>query len=254
VQLYSGTSGFSYDAWKGGFYPDELKARERLQFYASRLAAVEINNTFYRMPKREMLEGWCDQTPEHFRFAIKASRRITHRKRLKEVDDEVAFLFGQLESLGDRLGIVLFQLPPNLKCDLERLDRFLECVPPAAPIVLEFRNASWREDAVYERLRARDVALCHADFDPEADGDAAAGQPIAATSTTGYLRLRRDDYDEAALTAWVGRVRAEPWERAFVFFKHEGGAPALAARFDALFESRAPARVRTARKRSQQAG
>jgi len=253
VQLCVGTSGFSYDGWKESFYPPKLPAKERLRFYATKLPAVEINNTFYRMPGSEVVEGWAAQVPGEFRFAIKASRRITHQKRLKDVGDELSFLLGRLEALGPKLGVVLVQTPPNLRADLERLDRFLDLVPDGTPLAFEPRHESWHDEPVLERLRTRGCALVHADT---ADEAACGGAPTA-TAPFGYLRLRRDGYDERELREWALRVRAQPWERAFVFFKHEdaGVAPALAARFRALFESARMAPARRAREeRSRDAG
>jgi uncharacterized protein YecE (DUF72 family) len=159
MDIRTGTSGYSYKEWKGPFYPEKLSAKEMLSFYAARLGSVEINNTFYRMPKKEVLDSWAAQVPAHFRFAVKASRRITHLKRLKEVGEETAFLLGNLEALGEKLGCVLFQLPLNLKCDLERFDRFLDLLPERSPAAFEFRNESWHCDDVLSRLRARNLAL-----------------------------------------------------------------------------------------------
>ena len=252
--LYSGTSGYSYKEWKGPFYPEDLPAGQMLAFYAERLPAVEINNTFYRMPKRSVLESWAEQVPEGFRFSIKASRRITHFKRLKDTGEETGFLLGNLEVLGDRLGVVLFQLPPNLKKDLERLDGFLELLPEGLPAAFEFRHASWAEDdATRERLAARGFALCLADTDEEP-----AEEPLSG-GRFGYLRLRRAAYDDATLRGFAERVNASGWERAFVFFKHEdeGAGPALAQRFAAIVEGRDKPQlrlVRSAGRRDREAG
>ena len=152
MRVLAGTSGFSYKEWKGSFYPEDLPAEEMLAYYSARLPAVEINNTFYRMPKPSMLEGWAAQVPAEFRFILKASQRITHRKRLKEAGDEVAYFFQTAATLGERLGPTLFQLPPNLKKDLPRLEAFLEVLPPKAPAAFEFRHASWFEDDVFAAL------------------------------------------------------------------------------------------------------
>lgn len=232
VELYTGTSGFSYDAWKGRFYPEGLPAKRRLAFYAERLSAVEINNTFYRMPRRSVVEGWAAEVPEGFRFAVKASQRITHKKRLKEVDEEMGYLLGALEGLGTKLGVLLFQLPPYLRGDPERLDRFLALLPEATPAAFEFRHPSWEEPAIHERLRARGVALVRVDADEAEPPALPARDPLV------YLRLRRSDYDDAALAAWAERLRATDAERAFVFLKHEDAAvgPRAAARLRALFE------------------
>src|SRR4249920_1472970 len=129
MRLFVGTSGFSYKEWKGSFYPEDLPASAMLRYYSERLSAVEINNTFYRMPRPEMLAQWSEQVPPGFVFVLKASQRITHQKRLKEAGDSVDYFFRMAASLGDRLGPVLFQLPPNLKKDLPRLAAFLETIP-----------------------------------------------------------------------------------------------------------------------------
>ena len=184
------------------------------------------------MPKRTVLETWAQQVPESFRFAVKASRRITHFKRLKEVEKETSFLLGNLAVLGERLGVVLFQLPPTLKADLPRLERFLDLLDGGPRAVLEFRHASWLEDDVIDCLRARGVALCLADTDDQ------AVEELVATAPVGYLRLRRSAYAPGELGEWVARLRAAVWEEAFVFFKHEdaGAGPRLAAELLALAE------------------
>jgi uncharacterized protein YecE (DUF72 family) len=233
MRLAVGTSGFAYDEWKGGFYPPDLKAAEYLRFYASRLGAVEINNTFYRMPKERVLLEWGAQVPPDFTFALKASMRITHRRRLKECAPELAYWYQQASALGSRLGATLFQLPPNLKKDLPRLIDFLTLLPAGARAALEFRHPSWFDDDVFTLLRQHDAALVHAEFAPE---EAELEVPFLATASWGYLRLRHPAYDDAALAAHAARVRTQPWTDAFVFFKHEdaGAGPRLAARFREL--------------------
>ena len=234
MRLYAGTSGFSYDAWRGSFYPKDLPKSGMLAWFAEHLPAVEVNNTFYRMPTARLLETWSESVPESFRFAIKAPRRITHVKRLKEVAEEVTYLFDALRALGGRLGVVLFQLPPSFRKDLERLDRFLELVPGATRVAMEFRHPTWLEADVEGRLAERGVALCVVDAD-EAEGRAAflADQGTrAGAESFGYLRLRRMRYGDGDLEDWLAAMRARSWEEAFVFFKHEdeGTGPALAAR------------------------
>ena len=222
MQIYAGTSGFSYKEWKGSFYPEKLPASELLAYYASKLTAVEINNTFYRMPRESVLEGWGAQVPDPFRFVIKASRRITHFKRLKGAEEETDYLLRAVGLLGDKLGAVLFQLPPNMKQDLERLEAFLAGLGNPGRTVFEFRHASWFDEATYECLRRHGAALCTADTDEE-DGQ------IVETAPWGYLRLRKTEYGEAALSEWAARVSSCGWERAFVFFKHEDGAAGVVA-------------------------
>jgi uncharacterized protein YecE (DUF72 family) len=228
VRWWVGTSGFSYDEWKGRFYPEDLAAKDRLSFYASRLPAVEINNTFYRMPKSSVLEGWARQVPERFRFVLKASQRITHVKRLKpECVDETVYLLKTAAVMGERLGPLLFQLPPNMKLDLARLDGFLAFLPEGTRAAFEFRHESWKSDEVAARLRASDLALCVADVDEEPEPE------IEPTADWGYLRLRRTTYVEEDLVRWKTKVLGAGWKDAYVFFKHEDEAtgPRLAARF-----------------------
>jgi uncharacterized protein YecE (DUF72 family) len=235
VMLRTGTSGFSYAPWRGSFYPEELPTKRWLAYYAERLPAVEINNTFYRMPKASVLAGWADQVPEDFRFAIKAPRRITHIKRLTSIEDETGYFVETLGTLGSRLGVVLFQLPPNLKIDLGRLEAFLDLLAGRVPAAFEFRNASWSDPAVVALLRARGAALCIADVDEAPAPEAIATAPFA------YVRLRRECYAPADLAEWVARLRALPVRDAYVFFKHEdaGVGPRLAAELLSLAGARA---------------
>jgi uncharacterized protein YecE (DUF72 family) len=231
MRVLTGTSGFSYKEWKGSFYPEDLSDSGMLRYYASRLPAVEINNTFYRMPRAALLESWAEQVPDGFAFALKASRQITHRKRLKEAGEAVAYFFGVATTLGDRLGPTLFQLPPNLKKDLPRLKDFLAVLPAASRSAFEFRHESWFDDETFDALRSARAALCWAE-------DENLATPPRSTAGWGYLRLRRPDYGEAEIAAWADRIRAEPWSEAYVFFKHEeeGTGPRLAEAMAARFE------------------
>ena len=230
MKLLAGTSGFSYDGWVGTFYPEDLASDERLGYYATKLPAVEINNTFYRMPKPELLVRWAAQVPAEFRFALKASQRITHIKRLKEVSEEVRFLLGSVRQLGEKLGPVLYGLPPNLKKDVPRLSAFLALLPADVKAAFEFRNPTWLDEEVYALLKSAGAALCVAD-------DEKGTTPFVATAPWGYLRLRRENYAEKDLAAWAERVKGSGWDAAYVFFKHEeeGAAPALARSFTELF-------------------
>jgi uncharacterized protein YecE (DUF72 family) len=227
VEAFVGTSGFSYESWRGAFYPEGLPSGEMLRFYAGRLPAVEINNTFYRLPRAAVLGSWAEQVGESFRFALKASRRITHVKRLKEAEEETGYLVRTAGTLGERLGAILFQLPPHLRKDLPRLERFLDSLPESTPAAFEFRHPSWLEDDVFGALGARGRALCVSDSE---EGPAA---PLLRAAPFAYLRLRRAGYDEADLAAWAKRIRSLDLDRVFVFFKHEeeGAGPELAARF-----------------------
>jgi uncharacterized protein YecE (DUF72 family) len=227
--VYAGTSGWAYKEWKGSFYPEDLSNDGMLEFYAGRLGSVEVNNTFYRMPKREVLEGWSEQVPEGFRFVLKASRRITHNARLGEdAADPLAYLVGNAEVLGAKLGAILFQTPPWLKADVDLLARFVEHIPSGVRGAFEFRSTSWFQDDVYAVLRAANHALVAADTgNPDKD------PPLVATADWGYARLRRVDYTDDDLVDWARRLREQPWNDVFAFFKHEDDAagPALAGRF-----------------------
>ncbi len=238
MKLLVGTSGFAYKEWKGSFYPEELPAGEMLGYYSRRLPAVEINNTFYRLPRESVLARWAEETADGFTFVLKASRRITHFQRLKETDDLLRYLLETAAALGPKLGALLFQLPPNFKADVERLEAFLERLPPRYRAAFEFRHPSWHDEEVYAALRSHgQAALCIADTGSESD------PPLTATAPWGYLRLRREEYGDAELAAWAARVREQPWEEVYVFFKHEdaGAGPRLAARFRELFEGWEPA-------------
>jgi uncharacterized protein YecE (DUF72 family) len=230
MKIQAGTSGYSYKAWCGPFYPEKIAAAEMLAFYGEHLPSVEINNTFYRLPTASVLESWAAQVPETFRFSIKASRRITHIKRLKNAADETGYFLRTVASLGDKLGALLFQLPPNLQCDLDRLDAFLELLPDGTRAAFEFRHPSWRDGAVRERLTARGFALVTVDD----EGEETTG--IEPTAGWGYLRLRRPGYDATELRRWLDRIQAQSWEEAFAFFKHEdaGAGPRMAAEFLAM--------------------
>jgi uncharacterized protein YecE (DUF72 family) len=232
VKLRAGTSGYAFKEWKGSFYPEELKDDGMLGYYASRFSTVEINNTFYRLPKEHVLQEWASQVPESFTFAIKASQRITHHARLKpECASAVEFLLKNTASLGDKLGPILFQMPPNLKKDLARLRTFLELLPADRRYTLEFRHESWFDDEVYHALRARDIPLCITE-QPE------FASPVVVTASWGYARLHRFDYDAAALASWAQRLAAQPWSEAYVYFKHdegEGSGPPAVAGFVEAF-------------------
>jgi uncharacterized protein YecE (DUF72 family) len=226
MEIRGGTSGFSYGEWKGDFYPGDLAASDMLSYYADRLPAVEINNTFYRMPKAGVLESWAERTPESFRFVLKASRRITHFKRLNDVDEDVRYFLETAGTLGARLGAVLFQLPPNFKADLERLAAFLDLLGAPERTAFEFRHPSWIAEDVAGLLAERGAALVTADTDEE------AGE-ITRTGPLGYLRLRRTNYPDEQLADWGTRVRDAGWADAYVFFKHEDEAagPRMAQKF-----------------------
>jgi uncharacterized protein YecE (DUF72 family) len=227
THFYVGTSGYSYPKWKGMFYPAKLPLTEMLTYYAERFGAVELNNTFYRMPTANELRASAKQTPATFQFAVKAPQILTHRKRLKECKAEVRQFLRAAAALKTRLGPLLFQLPPNFKQDLPRLDAFLELVAEKAAVAFEFRHASWFDKEVFACLRAHGCALCLADMDD------LPVPKLVSTANWGYLRLRRTDYTAPQLRAWIKKLRAQQWEKAYVFFRHEdtGSGPRLGARF-----------------------
>ena len=227
MNLYVGTSGYSYKEWKGSFYPEKIPAKEMLSYYAGRLSTVEINATFYRMPQKSMLENWKEQVPPTFRFSLKAPQRVTHFKRLKETEEDTKYFFEVAEILGDQLGVVLFQLPPNMKKDLPRLETFLQQLPASPRAAFEFRHPTWFDDDVLEVLKGRNLALVVSDTDDMPTTH------IDKTADWGYLRLRRLNYSEENLSEWVGRINQQQWSDTFVFFKHEdeGTGPKLAGQF-----------------------
>jgi uncharacterized protein YecE (DUF72 family) len=229
MRLIVGTSGYSYKEWKGTFYPDDLPAAKMLAFYAEHFSAVEINNTFYRMPEEKTLAKWATEVPDGFTFVLKAPQRITHQKKLTAVEDEVRHLFEVGTCLGEKLGPILFQLPPYLRKDTQKLHDLLEMVPRDRRAALEVRHDSWLAEDVYAVLREHDTALCAADTDEVEDPD----RLLVPTASWGYLRLRRTDYSEEQLEAWRKRVKTQSWSDAYVFFKHEdeGKGPAFAKRF-----------------------
>lgn len=218
MKIIAGTSGYAFKEWKGSFYPSDMKSDGMLGFYASRFPTVEINNTFYRMPRENVLADWASSVPDGFAFAIKASQRITHHARLKPESAElVGFLMKSTAILGDHLGPVLFQLPPNMKKDTDRLRVFLDLLPTDRRFVVEFRHASWFEDEVFEALRERNVAMCVGEQEE-------FKCPVVSTASWGYLRLHRFDYDESMLREWAQCVAAQPWTDAYVYFKHDEGS------------------------------
>jgi uncharacterized protein YecE (DUF72 family) len=229
VRVLTGTSGFSYDEWHGRFYPAELPAADRLAHYSSRLPSVEINNTFYQTPKAPLLERWSGQVTPEFRFALKAPRRITHIQRLKDSSESLGYFWTAASALGEKLGPVLFQLPPFARKDAALLADFLAALPAGLRPAFEFRNASWYDDEIYALLSARGAALCGGDAE---DGE--RSPPFVATTDFGYLRLRAPSYDAAGLRRWSERILGERWESAYVYLKHEVLGPDYATFLAAL--------------------
>lgn len=227
MNFYVGTSGFAFKEWKGPFYPEDLPANLMLHFYGDHFRAVEINNTFYRMPKTSVLETWAVSVPVDFKFALKAPQRITHFQRLRDADDSVLRLVEVTRVLGQRLGPVLFQMPPFFLKDAPTLNHFLGLLPSGCRAAFEFRHPSWFDDEIFNLLRDRDAALCFVEAENELE------IPLEATASWGYLRLRRTDYNNPQLAQWVSRIHQQSWREVFVFFKHEeeGRAPLLANSF-----------------------
>jgi uncharacterized protein YecE (DUF72 family) len=232
MKIAAGTSGYAYREWKGSFYPPRIKPDEMLGYYAGHFPAVEINNTFYRMPSEKLLLDWSERVPESFSFALKAPQKITHYKRLQGADEELAYFFSTCTVLGSRLGPTLFQLPPGFKKDLSALAAFAASLPHRWAAALEFRHPSWFDEETYRILREHNLALCASDTEEEA-------ARLIPTADFGYLRLRRETYGDGELAQWVRRVLEQPWKKAYVFFKHEaeGAGPRLAKRFLELAKS-----------------
>jgi uncharacterized protein YecE (DUF72 family) len=244
--LHLGTSGFAYEEWRHGvFYPEGVTASRMLPHYASLFGSVEINYTFRRFPAETTLRTWLAQTPESFRFALKANQRITHGRRLRAAERDLADFLSRARELGGRLGPILFQLPPNLEYDRTLIEEFLAQLPPDVAAAMEFRHPSWH--AARDLLAARGVALCVADTDE---------QPAASSdlswSPFGYLRLRRADYDGEQLAVWADRIRdaLHAGSDVFCYFKHEdsGAGPRMAKALEALLVGERTERVPEARK------
>lgn len=233
--IHVGTSGFNYPEWRGTFYPADIKAGQMFDYYAARFKTVEINQTFYRMPTPKTTGAWLAQAPAGFTYTLKAPQRITHMQRLKDAGENVQFFCDSARVLGDRLGVLLFQLPPNLKADLPRLEAFLAVLPRDLRTAFEFRHDSWLNEDVYAALAAHQAALCIADF-----GDRTT--PLHPTARHGYFRLRDEGYARADLERWVETIagRADRWDDVFVYFKHEeeGKGPEFAALFLELLDAR----------------
>jgi uncharacterized protein YecE (DUF72 family) len=213
-RLYLGTSGFAYGEWKGPFYPQGLKDREMLGYYAGRFPSVEINYTFRQQPSEKTLAGWVDQTPEEFRFALKGHQRVTHWLRLADAEESVSTFLDRVRGLGDRLGPILFQCPPTLRFDRALIESFAGYLPPVASYAMEFRHPSWEEARPI--LRDLGVAWCTADTD-DRPAETVAAEPFA------YLRLRKEAYGDDELAAWAERIGAslQADRDVFCYFKHE---------------------------------
>jgi uncharacterized protein YecE (DUF72 family) len=223
--IWIGTSGYNYPEWKGSFYPAGLPASKMLGYYSARFPTVEINYTFYRLPTEKLVQGWAAATPSPYKLTLKAPRRITHDRRLKECGDLLKAFCHAAGALGPKLGLLLFQLGPSFKVDVPLFDAFLADLPRGARAAFEFRHPSWFDEAIYDRLRARNLALCIADSETRST-------PLVATAGYGYFRLRDEGYTDADLDTWARTIRdqQERWEDTYVYFKHEdeGRGPELA--------------------------
>ena len=216
ARVLVGTSGYNYTEWKGSFYPEKLSSKKMLPFYAARLPTVEINYTFYRMPTDRLLAGWSEATPDHFRFMLKAPRRITHDARLRRCEETPAAFCDAAQTLGPKLGVLLFQLPPSFKKDLAVLDDFLAVLPKVVRAAFEFRHVSWHDAEVFERLRARRLALCVADSER-------LTTPVEITADYAYFRLRDQGYQTSDIARWAETIATSTaaCREVFVYFKHE---------------------------------
>ena len=214
--IWIGTSGYNYPEWKGSFYPADMKSAKMLPYYAARFPTVEINYTFYRMPTEKLVGGWAAQTPSPYKLTLKAPRRITHDSRLKDCAEPVEAFCRVAHTLGDKLGTLLFQLPPFLKKNLDVFDAFLEMLPAGTPAAFEFRHLSWLDDEVYERLARRNVALCIADSEK-------LSTPVRITTDYAYFRLRDEGYTPDDIKQWADTITREAasCRDVFVYFKHE---------------------------------
>ena len=233
-RFWVGTSGYNYVEWKGSFYPEKISSKRMLPYYAERLSPVEINYTFYRMPTERLLLGWSEVTPAAFKFTLKAPRRITHDARLRQCEETTRIFCETAGSLGSKLAVLLFQLPPSFKKDLDVLDRFLATLPPGARAAFEFRHASWHAPEVFRRLADRGLALCVADSER-------LTTPVEVTAPYAYFRLRDEAYGDEDVVRWGETIIAHTRQctEVFVYFKHEerGKGPALAKQLTAKFEA-----------------
>jgi uncharacterized protein YecE (DUF72 family) len=232
ARIWFGTSGFSYKEWRPIFYPEGLSEKQFLTYYSSRLNSVEIDYTFYRMPTAKTIEAWKTATPQEFKFTLKASQQITHRQRLKVPSEALDYFLSVVPGLEDRLGIVLYQLPPFFKCDRQKLEAFLSILPRGIPAAFEFRNDTWFTDDVYRLLRDHHVGLCIHDADDHTT-------PLELTAGFTYVRLRRSVYDDSARTEWQDRFKgwAKDGIEVFAYIKHEDNpnAPLIALEFSKGF-------------------
>jgi len=232
MNIYVGTSGFAHKEWEGKFYPEKISPKGMLRFYAERLNTVEINNTFYHMPKESMLKSWAEQVPRDFVFALKAPQVITHMKQLRNVFEQTEYLYRSLSVLDRKLGPILFQFPKSFHIDRPALEGFLALIPGTASCAFDFRSPTWLEGGTLDLLSEKGCSWCLEDTDENLI------EKIISTASWGYLRLRRSDYTDADLSQWAERILLQKWERAFVYFKHEAKGAEMAMHFQKLVDSR----------------
>ncbi|MDB5556091.1 MAG: hypothetical protein JWL86_6075 [Rhizobium sp.] len=218
VTLRIGTSGYSYKEWKGSFYPNDLPVKRMLRYYGEHFSTVESNSTFRRLPTDVAIKAWANEVPADFKFALKAPQQITHFRRLRDVEEPLSKLIEVTSVLKNRLGPILFQLPPNFKKDVPRLEAFLKLIPRRTQVAFEFRNGSWFDDEVFSLLKSRNVAICLA------EAEETLTTPFIATADFGYVRLRMEEYSDAELDRWTTRIGLQKWTEAYIFFKHEDEA------------------------------
>jgi uncharacterized protein YecE (DUF72 family) len=229
-RVFVGTSGYNYPEWRGTFYPEKFSTDKMLAYYAERFPTVEINYTFYRLPTEKLLAGWSAGTPDHFTFTLKAPRRITHDSKLQRCEDLTQAFCRTARTLGSKLGVLLFQLPPHFKKDAAVLREFTDTLPDGTRAAFEFRHPSWFDAETFAVLRERGLALCVADSEK-------LSAPVEMTAGYGYFRLRDEGYQQADIERWAGVIRdLDGVQEAYVYFKHEeqGLGPEFAKRLMAL--------------------
>lgn len=228
MRVFTGTSGYSYKEWKGSFYPEKFSEKNMLGYYSQHFNTVEINNTFYKMPKKDVLLSWKNQVNDDFRFVIKANKRLTAFKNIEDIKDSFKWFCDNIDVMGKSLGVVLFQFPPFIKINTEKLEGLLSIRPDTLKSAFEFKSSTWFTEEVFGLLRSRNCALTISETDEEKDPE------LIHTADWGYLRLRRADYNPEILKSWSEKIYMQNWNEAYIFFKHEDEAlgPKFAMEFN----------------------
>ena len=234
MKLWIGTSGFQYPEWKGTFYPQKMPVSKMLPYYAERFATTEVNYSFRRIPSPKTISNWANATPDYFKFTFKAPQRVTHFAKLHDCTDTMEYFCDVISALDNKLGAVLFQLPPEFEKDVGRLNDFLATLPQHLQVAFEFRNESWFDEEVYGVLHERGAALCIAESEK-------ISTPPIVTGKFGYLRLRREDYTQDDIERWADFAASHvgDWSDLYIYFKHEesGVGPKFAQQMiDAMAE------------------